>query len=83
MKKTETYTQCLFENQQRCTTVGWIPSWAARKGNSVQLLDIDGKFWTIREVYGLLSANELQERSRDYKSHQGSLKGGGIDEKTT
>lgn len=77
----KTYTQCAFQQGERMLT-SWIPSWAAKKGNSVQLLDFgcDGTFWDIIEVYGVMRAEELHERSRDYKERQGSLRGGGIDE---
>jgi hypothetical protein len=79
MTTAQTYTQCQFRQGDRVTTC-WIESWAAKKGNRVQLLDLDGTFWTITEVYGVMKAEDLQERSRDYKERQGSLKGGGIDE---
>ncbi len=87
----KTYTQCKFQqklfegktsfSQGEREVVAWIESWAAKKGNSVQLLDLDGTFWEVVEVYSVMRAEELRERSRDYKERQGSLKGGGIDER--
>jgi len=76
------FTQCLFELEQgNVITTGWIPTWAAKKGNRVQLVEYGEDFWIVRDVYLTVSGAEVRENERHYKLMQGSLKGGGIDEK--
>lgn len=79
-KNNSFFTQCDFVQGTRQTS-GWIPSWAAKKGNEVQLLDIDAGFWTVVATYITRPQDEVLERERDYKERQGSLRGGGIDER--
>lgn len=76
-----TYRQCALRNGERLT-YGWVPYAVARKHTRVQLLDVDGQYWTVADVYGMeVSAEEVSENARKYTAFQGSLKGGGIDAK--
>ncbi|WP_435018425.1 hypothetical protein TA3x_000399 [Tundrisphaera sp. TA3] len=43
--------QCKLENGNKRTT-SWIGSNFAKVGNMVQLLDADGEFWKVTEVFG-------------------------------
>jgi hypothetical protein len=62
-------------------TIGWIPEWAAVAGNKVQLLSLDGQFWTITFAgEHRVRKDEIKESERAYKEFQGSLNGGGIDQ---
>ena len=79
-----TYTQCQFALGNK-RTFCWIETWAAKVGNRVQLLDMEGcdgaEFWKVIERYSTLPKDYVLEHARDYKERQGSLRGGGIDEK--
>lgn len=75
--KNEFYCQCRFSLGNRHTH-GYIPSWAAKVGNEVELVDLGG-FWRIDEVGEKVSADFVKDNERNYKEFQGSTKGGGID----
>lgn len=75
------YCQCKFAHKTNRTSA-WIPTWAARIGNEVQLKDSEDPniFWSLIAV----GCNELDEatirsQERNYREFQGSTKGGGID----
>lgn len=76
--KEDKYRQCRFTKGEH-RTMAYIPSWAAKRGNQVQLLTLDGEFWTVTEVGEEVDAEFVKENERNYKEFQGSLNGGGID----
>lgn len=77
--KNEFYKQCRFKKGS-FETVAWIPAWAAVVGNQVELLSLDGEFWTVTEASKeSVSADFIKENERNYKEFQHSTKGGGID----
>jgi hypothetical protein len=62
-------------------TIAWIPEHAAKVGNQVQLLSLDGDFWEVAGVGSVRKPKEeVKEDERAYKDFQESLKGGGIDQ---
>lgn len=89
--KDETFKQCRFRKAVHTgvlttfpvyeETIAYIPSWAARKGNSVQLKSLDNEFWEVTECGNEIDKETMEALSRGYKDFQESLKGGGIDEK--
>lgn len=78
-KQGEYFAQCEMVNDTG-RTVGYIPSWAAKIGNLVELPELDGEFWQVISVGTVLSRSELGVVSRRFRGFQGSLAGGGIDE---
>ncbi len=76
--KNEFYRQCRL-SRRNSKTIGYIPSWAAKVGNEVQLLSLDKEFWRVDEVGEEVPAEFVKENERNYKEFQGSLAGGGID----
>ena len=68
-------TQCRFRKGD-AITVGYIPSWAAKVGNHVQLLTVDEEFWQVVNV----GHKTDKDMSRLYKDFQASLRSGGIDQ---
>ncbi len=73
------YKQCEFKKGD-LHTIGWIPAWAAKIGNAVQLLEKGEEFWEIISVGDLaIEKSKVNEQGRAYKAFQGSTKGGGID----
>lgn len=81
--KSETYNQCRFQRKHNghiANTIAYIPSWAAKIGNEVQLLTLDAEFWIITEVGQEIDKETMKALERGHKDFQESLKGGGIDE---
>lgn len=81
--KNETYKQCRFQrkvNGAVANTIAYIPSWAAKVGNEVQLLTLDAEFWMVLEVGQEIDKETMKALGRGHKDFQESLKGGGIDE---
>lgn len=74
----EFYKQCRFK-KGNYETIGYIPSWAAKVGNRVQLLSLDKQFWQVTECGQNVPAEFVKDNERNYKEFQGSTKGGGID----
>jgi len=72
------YSQCRF-SKGNSNTIAYIPSWAAKVGNNVQLITLDNEFWRVDEVGEKVSAEFVKENERNYKEFQASTKGGGID----
>ncbi len=75
------YKQCNF-CQGDSRTTAWIPAWAAKSGNSVQLKTHDNpeSFWWIESVGDMeLDESAIRSQERNYKEFQGSTRGGGID----
>lgn len=76
--KIEYYNQCRFSKGTH-KTIAYIPSFAAKVGNEVELLSLDGEFWKVDEVGEKVSVDFVKENERNYKEFQGSIKGGTID----
>lgn len=73
------FAQCELSNGDK-HTVGFIPAWAAKIGNRVELTELDGQFWKVEKVGVLLTREQVRTGERRFKQFQGSLVGGGIDE---
>ena len=62
------YFQCDLQ-KGNSHTVGWIEARRAKIGNSVQLKDFDGEFWTVKGVYSFaieyddLKAKQQRDRN--------------------
>ena len=88
--KTDRFKQCRFRKEVFTgvlttfpvyeETISYIPSWAAVKGNRVQLKSLDDEFWEVTECGNEIDKDTMDALSRGYKDFQESLKGGGIDE---
>lgn len=76
--KYDNYRQCRL-SKGSSKTIAYIPSWAAKIGNEVQLLSLDKEFWIVDEAGQEVSADFVKENERNYKEFQGSTDGGGID----
>jgi hypothetical protein len=78
----EKYAQCEFTRggESRFYTVGFIPIWAAKVGNMVQLVDLDGQFWKIEVVGAELDKDKMRTQERGFKNFQVSTRGRGIDQ---
>jgi hypothetical protein len=63
-------TQCRLTNGN-LSQIAWIPTWAAKVGNEVELLP-EGKFWAVREVFGTIDAAHL-ENQRSGRMSLGSI----------
>lgn len=64
----ENFRQCTFKRGESCTH-GFIPEWAAKVGNKVELKDFDdGGFWEVTEVGTILDKAALATQSRVYKN---------------
>lgn len=73
------YKQCRFKRGD-CYTIAYIDASAAKVGNKVQLLTLDGELWDVIEASSDSVTHEfVKENERNYKQFQGSLKGGTID----
>lgn len=57
-------------------TVSFIETWAAKKGNRVELIGMGEELWDVVAV----GATTDKDMSRMYKEFQGSTRGGGIDQ---
>lgn len=78
----ENYKQCTFKITTKVvsddessskgyfTTIGWIPEWAAKVGNEVELKEFgEMGFWKITEVGDtVLNKEALATQSRAYKN---------------
>jgi hypothetical protein len=69
----ETYTQCRFRKGDHFT-IGWIPSHAAKIGNKVELLSLDGEFWDVISAGAVLPKDQVKDNERNYKDFQHSIK---------
>lgn len=69
----EYYKQCRFEKGNH-RTIAWIPEHAAKVGNRVELLSLDGEFWTVSEVGTRLSKEEVKDNERNNKEFEHSIK---------
>lgn len=69
----ENYTQCSFEKDNH-RTHGWIPSWAAKVGNNVQLISLDGDFWCVVSAGEIQPMDAVKAAERNYKDFQHSIK---------
>ncbi len=76
--KDDNYAQCELSRGTFKTT-GFIPEWAAKIGNMVELPDFDGDFWRVDSVGVVLPKGQLRIQERAFKEFQGSTRGGGID----
>ncbi len=88
----EWYTQCLLSRKEKNEageivgehiTIGWIPAWASKVNNRVELLDLSNKeeLWDVVKTYGRKRKEDVLADERGFKEFQNSLHGGGIDEK--
>ncbi len=73
------FAQCKMINGDAVTT-GFIPLWAAKVGNTVELPELDGENWLITSVGTVVSQEQMRSKERAFKDFQGSTRGGGIDE---
>lgn len=78
----ETYVQCILQRGNELT-VGWILRAHAEVGTHVTLPAYGAGWWHIDTVYGSMvaTAAEISEKQHAHRAFQGSLKGGGIDER--
>ena len=60
------YTQCKLQHGFT-EQVGWIPSWAAKVGNKVELLP-DRIFWEVLAVYTTLDSSDLENQRKGSKT---------------
>ena len=75
----EQYFQCTLTKGEE-TTIGWIEERGAFVGAIVELLDLDGEFWTVTIVGDKsLPKSLIRENERKFKAFQKSTRGGGID----
>jgi hypothetical protein len=56
------FTQCRLINGASAQ-IAWIPAWAAKRGNRVELLP-SGEFWLVCEVYGSIDADHLEHQRK-------------------
>jgi len=64
----ETFKQCQFERGNE-RTIGFIPSWAAKVGNEIELKDFgNGGYWKVVSVGTELNKSEVAIQSRVYKN---------------
>lgn len=64
-------TQCTFRKKipgGYSQTTAWIESWAAKVGNKVELLTLDGEFWDIISV-GATSEQDMSRRHKTFKNN--------------
>lgn len=54
-------------------TIAYIDAEAAKVGNEVQLLTLDGEFWRVDEVGSKVHADFVKENERNYKEFQHSI----------
>lgn len=60
-------------------TAGYIEARGAVPGHKVELIDLDGEFWTVNTVSSEGVTKEfVRINEMKFKAFQGSLKGGGI-----
>lgn len=60
-------------------TVGYIEERGAVVGHKVEMIDLDGEFWTVNSVASKGVTKEfVRNNEKKFKAFQGSLKGGGI-----
>lgn len=75
---TQMYYWCNLHNGVK-HTAGYIEDRAAKVGNVVEMIDLDGKFWTVDTVVGSgVTKKYVRDNEMNFKGFQASLKGGGI-----
>lgn len=75
----ERFKQCKFKKGDTYT-IAYIPEHAAKVGNRVELLTLDGDFWEVISVSEQsVSKQAVKDNERNYKAFQASTRGGGID----
>ncbi len=60
-------TQCRFKRNGK-ETVAWIDSSAAKVGNHVELLSLDGEFWEVIGI-GKPSTKDRSNQHRTFKNN--------------
>jgi len=68
MATVKSWTQCRFK-QKNSETVAWIDTTAAKRGNLVELLTLDGKFWEIISV----GITRDKNPSNDYRTFNNNI----------
>ena len=69
----EFYYQCTFSKGNH-RTIAWIPEEAAKVGNEVELLSLDGEFWRVTGVGHKLTKEEVKDNERNNREFQHSIK---------
>lgn len=60
------YTQCRLRHDFT-EQVAWIPSWAAKVGNKVEIL-ADKLFWEVLAVYTTIDSSDLENQRKGSKT---------------
>lgn len=75
---TKMYYWCNLQNGNKRTS-GYIEERGAKAGNKVEMIDLDGEFWTVNTVDPKGVTKEfVRSNEMKFKGFQASLKGGGI-----
>lgn len=72
------YYWCFLRNGNK-HTAGYIPEMGAKVGALVEMVDLDGEFWTVESVGRSATKEYVRANEKKFKDFQHSLKGGGIE----
>jgi hypothetical protein len=73
------YFWCSLRNGAK-RTCGYIEERGAKLGARVEMVDLDGEFWTVTSVGASVTKEYVRAHEKAFKDFQGSLKGGGINQ---